>query len=214
MGQIIVRGQNRIEAQVRRAIQNRMKKIFSKGDFLLQRQAEVFQQVFKNSEEFNSLKTKFKGEFGFTDQEVADLDKILTLLVPGNSEITTSKVNIRPSQFSMILQWVDFRKLKAHEFAQHELTRLDKAGNVIGITDIISWIEWLEEGATIRGYRFFRPKGVGKNFSRSGEGLMRKKAGGVWMFEPTRIFERIAKEEDGDFLRKGFGILVKRFRNG
>lgn len=213
---VVIKNLNQLESTVKKSVMNRLKKVFEKGDVLLNEQAEVLRQVFANSEEFRSLKGKFKGEFGFTDEEVNNLDRILDLLVPGNNEITVSKIKLGPSQFIMSLDWVDFKKLAAHEYAQHELTKLSATGSVVSITDIISWVEWLEKGATIRGYQFFRPSGPagveGKTaFSRSGEGLMKEKSGSAWTFEPTRIFERIAKEEEnGKFIKKGFGLLVRR----
>lgn len=215
--EIFISSQDNLEAQIRRAINKRLRKVFVNGNLLLKNQAEVLRTVFANSQEFNDIKTKFKGEFGFTDEEVGNLDRILNLLIPDGNEITVSRIKTGPSEFSMILDWVDFKKLKAHEYAQHELTRLDEAGQEIEITDIVSWVEWLEEGATIRGYQFFRPgrrQAGGKDpaaFSRSGEGLMKQSTSNFWTFEPSRVFEKIATDEKGNFLKKGFGILVKRF---
>jgi hypothetical protein len=114
---------------------------------------------------------------------------------------------------ALILDWVDYDKLKTHEYAQHALTKLDRDGTVVGVTDIVSWVEWLEEGVTVAGYQFFRPNRANIAFSRSGEGLMRHSTGRPFVFEPTRIFEKIAKLEAasrGSFLRKGFGVVVSR----
>jgi len=217
MPQITIKNQARISGAIKKALQTKMKKIFSKGSFLLDAQAQFLQTQFANSEEFRALKGKLQGEFGFTNEEVKNLDRILDLMVPGKSEITISKIRTGPNQFLMSLEWVDFKKLKAHEFAQHELTRLDAAGRVVDITDIISWVEWLEEGATIKGYEFFRPSRArsgtidSKAFSRSGQGLMKRTDSNFWTFNPTRVFESIAKAENGKFIKKGFGLLVKRF---
>jgi hypothetical protein len=216
MAEITISNQSSVESAIRRAMERKMKKVFLAGKFLLTSQAKVLRDTFANSEEFTALKGKLKGEFGFTNEEVTNLDRILDLLVPGG-EITTTKISTGPGQFLMTLEWVDFAKLKVHDFALHELTRLDETGQVIDITDIISWVEWLEEGATVRGYQFFRPSAGGavggadpSAISRSGEGLMKKSEGDFWTFRPTRVFERIAKSESADFLKKGFGILVKR----
>ena len=217
MAKITIKNQNQIEAAVKRALLAKMKKIFTNGKFLLDAQAEILRDIFANSEEFNALKGKLQGEFGFTDEEVRNLDRILDLMVPGANEITVSKIKTGPGEFIMSLEWVDMKRLQAHEFAQHELTRLDETGKVVEITDIISWVEWLEDGATIKGYQFFRPSraksaaGIDPGiFSRSGQGLMKKSNSNFWTFEPTRIIERIAKAENGDFLKKGFGLLVKK----
>ncbi len=212
MAEIRLKNQNRIDGQIRKAILAKMRRVFQSGEFLLNEQASVLRDAFAGSEEFRSLGGRLKGEFGFTDEEVANLDKILTLMTPARgSPITISKVKTTGNKLSMLLEWVDFEQLKTHEFAQHALTRLDSSGQVVGVTDIISWVEWLEEGAAIRGYSFFRPRGPAARFSRSGEGLMRKNRSNFWTFEPTRILETIAKRTDVKTLRKGFGILVKRF---
>lgn len=201
---------SRFESQIQNVILKKMKKVFVKTDALLNQHAEVLKKTFADSDEFNSIKTKFKGEFGFTDVEIANLDRILTLLVPGGNNITVTKRKITNDEFFVSLEWVDFKQLKAHEFAQHELTRLDATGNIVEITDIISWVEWLEEGATVRGYQFFRPTGRTVNFSRSGEGLMRQSRSNFWTFAPTRVFERISKLDPNETIGKGFGILVRK----
>ena len=216
MAEITVKNPNLLNSAIRAAISKKMEKIFKGGgEELMLQQAKVLRDVFANSDEFQSLKGKLKGEFGFTNEEVAKLDRILDLLLP-NNEVTVSRVQTSGGKFLMQLEWVDFRKLKEHEFAQHELTRLDAMGRVVDITDVISWVEWLEEGATIRGYSFSRVRrgqgAVGGTdpsaFSRSGEGIM-KRSGGIWTFQPTRIFHEIANDKRNLILKKGFGVLVK-----
>ncbi|MHA2341936.1 MAG: hypothetical protein ACXADW_08655 [Candidatus Hodarchaeales archaeon] len=223
MPDIRIKNQNRLESVIKRSIKERMKRVFSQGESLMLGQAQILRREFENSAEFKDLKGRLIGEFGFTPEEVQKIDRLLTLLVPGGNEITVTKIQNGPNRFLMQLDWVDFEELKAHEFALHLLTKLDADGKVESITDIISWVEWLEEGATVRGYEFFRP-GTGLiggargtpavNFSRSGEGLMRRRNSGFWTFEPTRVFERIALAEKGDFFKKGFGILLSRSANG
>lgn len=212
MAEIRIKQQGRIKGQVQRAILEKMRRVFKAGDFLLNEQAIVLRDAFASSAEFRALGGRLKGEFGFTDDEVANLDRILSLMIPKTGQpVTVSTVKTSGNKLSMLLEWVDFAQLKDHEFAEHALTKLDSAGQVVGVTDTISWIEWLEEGATIRGYRFFRPRGNTARFSRSGEGLMTISRSNFWTFEPTRVLESIAKRTDVKTLRKGFGILVKRF---
>lgn len=210
MVQIRLKNEGRLRLAVEKAISKKMSRLFVQGPELMKAQAEVLRTVFANSQEFQDLKGRLVGEFGFTPEEVSQLDRILELLVPGAHGITVSNVKTGPGQFLMQLEWVDFKALKRHDFAQHVLSKLDSSGAVDSITDIISWVEWLEEGATIRGFEFFRPDSKNRRFSRSGEGLMKQTDGGVWSFQPTRVFERIAKEEKGRFLKKGFGLLIKR----
>lgn len=221
MPTIRIKYENRLEAQIKRAIRAKMKRVFDNSEKLLLGQAEVLRQKFQNSKEFKDLSGKLVGEFGFTPEEVQKLDRITDLMVPKGNEITITKIKTGPNLFLMQLDWVDFRKLKEHEFAQHALTKLDQSGRVERITDIISWVEWLEEGASVIGYQFFRPgtgvarlEGGGRaaaaQFSRSGEGLMRRTSAGFWTFQPTRVFERIAQEEKADFIKKGFGLLLKK----
>ena len=208
------------ENAVREAVVQRMRSIFdTKAKFFLKEQAEILQQKFLSSEEFTALGGRLVGEFGFTPEEVNNLQRISSLLVPGSNDITVSKVKVAKGEYSMLLEWVDLAKLKEHEFAQHVLTRLDASGRVIGITDIVSWVEWLEEGATVRGYYFSRPGGrfsgpageqvAAANFSRSGEGLMKKSQAGSWIFRPTRVFERIGKQTSKQDFKRGFGLLVR-----
>ncbi len=198
-----------INSQVKRAaVSKKIRPVFKKGmPLLLKQQAEILKQSFASSTEFQELGGRLLGQFGFTPQEVSNLDRILTLLVPGDNEITFNIVKIG-NTLEAILQWVDFQKLKTHSFAQHALTKLDAQGNVIDITDVVSWVEWLENGVSIAGYQFFRPAGRFSKFSRSGEGLMREKAG-TFVLKPTRVFERTGRGAKKNFLKKGFGLLVK-----
>ncbi len=70
-----------------------MTNIFARGGpLLIKQQAEILRNVFKDSPEYASIKTDMVGEFGFTSQEVGNLDRILELLVPGNSPITISDI--------------------------------------------------------------------------------------------------------------------------
>ncbi len=215
MAEIKLRNISKIGTQIKKAISKKVGRIFLNGQELLNNQAKKLQLEFATSSEFEDIKTQMVGEFGFTPQEVAKLDRILDLMVPGGNDITTTQVKIGPGKFLMELNWVDFSKLKTHEFAQHELTKLDKNGNVISVTDIISWVEWLEEGETFRGFQFVKSGGILEgsavsNRSRSGEGLMREVTGGVFAIEPTRVFEIIAKSEKGKFMKQEFKRLVKK----
>lgn len=213
MAKLVIKNELQLQGQIKKALTNRMARVFAQGPKLMLAQGELLRDIFANSKEYNDVKGRLQGEFGFTNAEVSRLDRILELLVPGNNEITVSKIQSGPSKFLMQLEWVDLAKLKAHEFAQHVLTKLDSEGNITGITDIISWVEWLEEGETFRGFEFFRPGPANEAFSRSGQGLMRRSQGNFFSFEPTRVFEKIAKKEvDGNFLKKGFGLLVKKIK--
>jgi hypothetical protein len=213
MPRIFFTNVNNFERSIRAETIRRMRNVFRKSAFLLDAQAEILQKAFASSAEFKALSGSLKGQFGFTDAEVANLNRILDLLVPGGHDITVKRVKTSGNNMALILDWVDFEKLKMHEYAEHALTRLDKDGNEIGVTDIVSWVQWLEEGVTIAGYQFFRPNRANIGFSRSGEGLMRVATGRPFSFEPTRVFERIAKLEaagGAPFLKKGFGVVVTR----
>ena len=211
MAKIRVTNKDTLQFQIEKAIAKKMDLVFAGAQELLQKQAQVYRDKFANSQEYQEIKSKMVGEFGFTPAEVAGLDRILELLVPGGNEITISFVDTVNRTKFMILEWVDFSKLKEHPLAQHELTKLNELGNVIGVTDVVSWVEWLENGETFHGFEFFRPNAANAARSRSGAGLMRRDSGGVFMLEPTRVFERIGNEADIDVLRKGFGLLVKKF---
>lgn len=205
---------NKIDRAIKKAIRNKMARIFRASEELMKLNAEVLRDTFRDSAEFRDLSGRLVGEFGFTPEEVSNLDKILELMVPGNSNITVSKLNIGKT-YSFILEWVDYDKLKKHPYAQHDLTRLDRDGSIIDITATVSWVEWLEEGESIIGYRFdpVGNRGFAKKQSRSGEGLMKKTTGGgAWVFEPTGILHRIAEMEDGKLLRRGFGLLARKVR--
>ena len=215
MAKITFKNTTAVDAAIRQAVDKRMTNIFARGGpLLIKQQAEILRNVFKDSPEYASIKTDMVGEFGFTSQEVGNLDRILELLVPGNSPITISDIKAskgRPK--SLMLKWVDFNQLKDHEFAQHALTRLDNTGSVTGVTDIVSWVEWLDEGVSILGFTFSDAIGQNRR-SRSGEGVMQQQKGGSFTIQPSRVFERIAdlgaRPGGLNIIKKGFGIIAKR----
>jgi hypothetical protein len=212
MARIIVRNIGEVTEQIKKVATKKMGRIFdsSQSKSLLQEQAEVLKDFFAKSPEFAAIKTSLVGEFGFTPAEIANLDRILTLLVPDNDITKTSTETIGSAKL-LILEWVDFNRLKEHPFSQHVLTKLDSTGRVIGITDIVSWIEWLEDGVTIRGFQFFKPNFTNIARSRSGEGLMREIPGSLFKIEPSRIFQKIEKNiKKLSILKKGFGLVVKK----
>jgi hypothetical protein len=171
MARIIVRNIGEVTEQIKKVATKKMGRIFdsSQSKSLLQEQAEVLKDFFAKSPEFAAIKTSLVGEFGFTPAEIANLDRILTLLVPDNDITKTS------------------------------------------ITDIVSWIEWLEDGVTIRGFQFFKPNFTNIARSRSGEGLMREIPGSLFKIEPSRIFQKIEKNiKKLSILKKGFGLVVKK----
>jgi len=209
----------KLKQQIRMAINKKMKDVFLASEPLLQKNAEYLRDTFKSSSEFGDLKGKLVGQFGFTPEEVAQLDRILDLLVPGSNKVTVTRTKYGQDEYSIALEWVDMSQLKAHPFAQHDLTTLDETGSVTGVTDTVSWVEWLEEGVSVIGYYFSKVPASSKsrsvaNRSRSGAGLMKKSQGGVWTFQPTRVFEGIAKMENGKFLKKGFKLIAKKINTG
>jgi len=208
MAKIRVLNSRELDLQIQNAIKSKMEGVFTKAQSLLIEQAKVYRDAFANSAEFNNMKTKLVGEFGFTPDELAGLDKVLDLLMPQN-EVTTSFLDTVGSTKFLILEWVDYQKLKTHPLVQHPLTKLDKFGKVVSVTDVISWVEWLEEGVTVAGYSFFRPNNKNIDRSRSKQGLMRK-SNGFFVIDPTRIFEKIGNEANNKVLRRGFGALVRK----
>lgn len=204
-------GNTDIQEQVEKAIRRKMKQVFKEAEKVFIQNANALRDTFKDSEEFRSLKGRLRGEFGFTPEEVEGLDRILELMVPGGNEITLTKITFG-TEYSIILDWVDYAKLKEHPYAQHELTKLDGDGSVESITDVVSWVEWLEEGHSVVGYYFTRGNIVSDPYSRSGFGLMKKHPTAGWVFQPTRILESIAAAEDGKFIKKGFGAIIKSMK--
>jgi hypothetical protein len=197
------------EKQVKGIVNEAMTKTFAQMGALLLRESEILTEKIAQSPDFNSLKGKFVGEFGFTTEEVAQLDNILQV-IKNNGPVTQISVKAGARHKTAILQWVDIEALKEHPLAQHDLTRLNPNTGQFELTETISWVEWLEEGETIRGYQFFKVTG-GKfaKHSRSGQGLMRQIPGGLWQFEPTKIFETTGKRFNVKNLKRGFGLIFR-----
>jgi len=165
-------------------------------DAALFAQAGILADEIKNSQEFQAIKTPVLiGKFGFTPQEVANLDNLFPIIGPkADNEVTNiSKVTAGKS-LSAVLQWVDFERLKFHQVADHPLTKLNPQSKQFEVTGVVSWIEWWEHGMTVRGHIFIRGNVRSLPSSRSHEGLMQTRSGSMFQLHPTRIFERTGEQ--------------------
>lgn len=214
MANIKIINEQQFDQALIKEIGKKMQKIVLDSEKFLMKQADLLRDAFAGSQEFRDLSGRLVGEFGFTPEEVRNLKEILTLLVPGNNRVTTLKVTQRSSRFAAILEWVDFDKLKDHPLAQHDLTRFDPRTGQFKLTETISWVDWLENGAVVRGYNFSEVGGnnPGRAFSRSGQGIMRESRSGFWNFAPTKIFDGIGKKFSESEFRRGFGVVLRRRR--
>lgn len=213
MARITIENEREFERFLTKEITKRVGQAIRNSEPFLMKQAELLRDKFANSEEFRAVQTRLVGEFGFTPQEVRDLQRILTLLVPGSNKVTQLKVTSRASEFAAILEWVDFDQLKTHPFAQHDLTRLDPMTGSFTLTETVSWVDWLENGQVVRGY-VFNPIRTGNDpsarFSRSGRGIMQLARGGFWEFRPTKVFDKIGKTFSESEFKRGFGAVLRR----
>ena len=206
------------ERQLRKVILNaidvKLAEVFTRGgSILIENQAKFLRDAFKNSSEFNDIKTKFVGEFGFTPEELSRLDRILDLLIPGSNDITVGEIKTGIGTKSILLQWVDYEKLKQHDYAQHELTKLDSSSGGFSITGVVSWVEWLQEGVSVIGYEFSPVNARNNKFSRSGEGIMMQSEG-TFVLKPTRIFDKIAASSGPalkNIIKNSMGIILQKF---
>ena len=178
---------NRFEREIRQALQRRLAQELERAtNRVLEREIAEIARAIEASPEFQALGGRLQGEFGFTDAEVAALPQIFSLLIPGTPGSVVEIVSQGTGSSQQTTARLDLDRLKAHPLAQHDLT------NTRGPGQTISWVEWLEEGVTIFGYVFDDRLEFTRRTppSRSGEGLMIPTAGGIWVSEPTFIFER------------------------
>lgn len=184
-----------------------------KMDAVLFEQAVFLANKIKTSDEFTALKTPtLIGQFGFTPEEVARLDDLFPVIGPNsNNEVTSTRKTLTSRKKSAILQWVDFDQLKFHEVADHPLTKLNDVTGQFEETGIVSWIEWWENGVTVRGHIFTRGNIRSEVFSRSGFGFMQQRGGSTFAIRPTRIFEKTGAQFGANVarnLQKAFIELV------
>jgi hypothetical protein len=189
-----------------------MRLAIARMDKILFEEAEKLADRVRESEEFKALKTPtLIGQFGFTPQEVANLDNLFPVIQGGDKSITNVKVKTMTKIKSAILNWVDFAKLKDHPVAEHELTSFDARSRTFSVDQIVSWIEWWEEGVTVRGHIFTRGNELNRSFSRSGLGIMMPRSGGFFLLRPTMIFQKTGAQsgEIKQRLQRSFQKLVQ-----
>lgn len=182
-----------------------------KMDAVMLREAERLSDKVIASRSFQKLKTPaFIGRFGFTPQEVARLDDLKPLIVGGDSTVTNIEKSLKGKTKTITLKWVDFERLKRHQIAEHPLTKLNlKTGSFDPTGTIVSWIEWWEEGVTIRGHIFTRGNQFNAPHSRSGFGLMQTRTGSLFMLRPTRIFELTGEQQKNSTQRRLLAAFEK-----
>jgi len=207
-------------SRMNRAIINASAQIMNQAlnrtaDEILFKEAEKLADKVENSNEFRDVQTTLVGEFGFTAQEVAQLPRIFSLLIPGTDRRIT-RIDRKTGTLDnfAILRWNDLETLFKHPFAQHDLTRFNVDTRSFQLTETVSWIQWWEEGQVRTGVVFDPNSPNARRIppSRSGKGLMRETTGGIWRLEPTFIFRKTADAFNPKNMVKQFKLLVKKVR--
>lgn len=199
------------ENQILECANRRVAETVERMDDIMFREIQRLTDEVLQSDEFQQLKTPaLIGRIGFTPEEVERLDNIEAVIAPRRSSpITNVEKDLTPGSPSITMQWVDMDRLKEHPIADHPLTRLDpQSGQFVDTGTVVSWIEWWEEGVTIRGHVFSRGNQTNQDFSRSGEGIMMERQGGLFLLRPARVFQRVGDQEARVTQRN----LLKSFR--
>lgn len=193
-----------------------VEKAMAKMDAVMQKEAERLADKIISSRSFQKLKTPaFIGRFGFTPEEVSRLDQLGPLLVGSDPDITNIKKDIKGKNKSIQLNWVDFEALKTHQVAQHPLTKLNlDTGGFEQTGTIVSWIEWWENGVTVRGHVFTRGNQFNSSRSRSGAGIMQTRTGSSFVMRPTRIFELTGMQQESASERRLLSAFEKLLEQG
>ena len=203
----------KFEKAIQKAVTERMDKTMTQMKPLLSKAAEVLLNKIAGSPEFIALQTTLVGEFGFTPVEVQEITDIFPYLLPGANDITTIEIKVSGNQRFAVLHWADFEKLAKNPFAMHELTKFNRATRQFEVQQVVSWVDWLENGVIVRGFEFIDTMdAMQQHFSRSHAGLMRPAPGGLWEFKPTKIFERTGSSFDTTNLKQGFAALLRKIK--
>lgn len=190
------REQRRFETAVLRKSKEIVIAAMDKLDEFMFNEAERLATALVNTDEFRRLQTPvLVGKFGFTPSEVSRLGEVANVVARDRS-VTMVNKRLRGNRPKVELRWVDFDELRQHPVGDHPLTRLNPETLRFEDTGtVVSWIEWWEEGVTIRGHVFNPGNRRALQFSRSGRGIMQASAGSLFMIEPTRVFEKVAEAE-------------------
>jgi len=169
------------------------KKVAIQAKALFKKKIVELNRSFLSSSDFNKIKTSLVGEYGFTPEEVSSLDKIVDAM--------SRSSNIVDKGDSFVIEYVNLSELYNQPEAQHNLSSSSRAG------EVVSWAEWLEEGASIIGSSY---SGKDSPSSRSGKGTMVD--GGAWRIRPTRAFSNLAKKIGLEGTRKIMTLAVRRVK--
>jgi len=189
------------ERKLKEIINNKQKQVIKDLEKYLVKVNEMLGDKFAESKEFKDIKGSLRGEFGFTDSEVTDIDRVINI-IKTDKKIT----KIRANRDTVVLEWIDFDALKNHEVAQHDLTKLNSKTDAFEVVQTVSWVDWLENGLSITGYAF--EDGGGK-FSRSKEGRM-VEGTGLFKLPRTKIFDKIARSISKKEVSAGIATILQR----
>ena len=184
-----------------RIVEKKQKQLLKDFEKYLVRQNKILGDKVLKAPEFRQIKGSLKGEFGFTDEQIDALNGIINT-IKNDQDIT--RIVVGPDRVA--LEWVDFEALKAHPIAQHKLTQFNPETKQFDLEQIVSWVDWLENGLSITGYVF--EEGGGK-FSRSGEGRMQK-GNGVFRLPKTKMFETIAQSVKDKEIISGISVILSK----
>jgi len=196
-----------IDRVLKKAVIDHFRKQFKRIHSLFEKEVKLLAMAFATSEEFKAIKSKLAGEFGFTPEELSGLDRVIDVL-KNDASVTNIEIMAGAGVQEIMLNWCDIERLKVHPVAIHKLTKYNGETRSWELTDVVSWIEWLEDGATVRGFNF-DPTMRGK-WSRSGHGMMYPREGGMWVFNPTKVFERLPETiNSAANIEKGIGLVLR-----
>lgn len=168
------------------------------------RESERITQLLVKDPRWQDLTGRLRGEYGFTEEEVSAI-KALEPIIAKDPEFTTidKKGGIGGTK-EIILNWLDYQAL--FNRGAHPLTRL--RDNTWELLYEVNWVDWLENGATIHE-NIFNPK-KGTENSRSGEGYMENKDGGLWILPPSKLFANFGFVYQIDPFRDNIAMILRK----
>lgn len=170
-------------------------------------ESEIITQQLTSSSWWQGLTGDMRGEFGFTDAEMANIKGVEGIMAHDPSITKIIKSGSVGSEKQVTLYWVDFARLMQNPMAIHPLTHWNNGWE---LTYEVNWLGWLEYGATIHEYVYNpRPKKEdGK--SRSNEGIMVMNPGSMWRMIPSKVFHDMPLEYRPNRLADNIGIVLRK----
>jgi hypothetical protein len=198
---------------IRRKLDNKMTETMFGRDMnnLFFVESDKITKLITESPDWKSLTGDMRGEFGFTDAEIANVKGLEAVMAHDPRVTSIMKTGGAGGIKEILLKWVDFQALLDNPMTNHPLTHWDNGWQ---LTREVNWLNWLENGITFHEFEYEPNPTPEQGKSRSGQGIMVPDPGRIWVYPPTNLFHNLPFQYNSALFMRNVGIVLRKRMRG